>query len=84
MKEINYIIQTVSSNSLVIIDELGRGKANVYYMLGSQSCRIGVCWRMKVDLHLLKVKWYFVINSIKERERKWDIENNMSFYTWVY
>ncbi|PVD38561.1 hypothetical protein C0Q70_01177 [Pomacea canaliculata] len=57
MKEMNYIIQNVSGDSLVIIDELGRGT--------SAEEGVGICW--SVCEYLLKTKAFtFFVTHYKE------------------
>ncbi|XP_045212131.2 mutS protein homolog 4-like isoform X2 [Mercenaria mercenaria] len=52
MKEINYIIQTVSANSLIIIDELGRGT--------SVEEGVGICFSICEHLIATKAFTFFV------------------------
>ncbi|XP_076454636.1 mutS protein homolog 4-like [Babylonia areolata] len=57
MKEINYITQNATNNSLIIIDELGRGT--------SAQEGVGICWA--VCEHLLKTKAFtFFVTHFSE------------------
>ncbi|CAK8673692.1 unnamed protein product [Clavelina lepadiformis] len=57
MKEINYIIQNVSSNSLIIIDELGRGT--------SSEEAVGLCWAISEFLLSQKAFTFFATHYLE-------------------
>ncbi|XP_059139154.1 mutS protein homolog 4-like, partial [Physella acuta] len=57
MKETNYILQNITDNSLIIIDELGRGT--------SAEEGVGICW--SISEHFLKTKAFtFFVTHFKQ------------------